>query len=87
VSDLRGHSRTRWPEHVLIISLFFGVVVPGGPDADGEELCFDMSPVLVFPPFVILIFYKHVDSLTTLPRRGLTISMSKTRIKPGYSDV
>ena len=87
MSDLRGYSRTRWPEYLLIVSLFFSVVVPGGPVADGEELCFDQAPVLIFPPFVILVFYKYVNSLTTLSRRGLTISMSKTRDKLGYSDV
>jgi hypothetical protein len=86
VSDLRGYSRTREPEHVLIVLFFFSVVVPGGP-VDGEELAFDVSPVLIFPRLVILIFYTYVNSLTILLRRGSTFSMSETRDKPGYSDV
>ncbi|KAH9988933.1 hypothetical protein BJV77DRAFT_1019249 [Russula vinacea] len=32
----------------------YHVVVPGGPVADGEELCFDQAPVLIFPPFTWL---------------------------------
>jgi hypothetical protein len=67
-----------------MVLLFFSVVVPGGP-VDGRELAFDESALLIVPPRVILIFYTHVNSLTTLPRRGSPISMSKTRNKPGYS--
>jgi hypothetical protein len=51
VSDLRGHSRT---EQVLIDSLFFSVVVPYIL-VDGKELAFDRSPLLIIPPFVIII--------------------------------
>jgi hypothetical protein len=86
VSGLRGQSRTCQPERVPIVSLFFSIVVPGGP-TDGGELCFDRSASLVYPPRVTLIFYAHVNSLTTLPRRGLTISMSKSGDRPGYSNV
>ena len=48
------------------VVLFFSVVVSGGPNADGQELCFDQSPRLVFPPLVILIFYtcQLIDSVT-----------------------
>ena len=52
MSDLRGHSRT---EQVLIDSLFFSVVVPGPLVDGGKKLAFDRSPLLIIPPFVIII--------------------------------
>ena len=41
-------------------------MVPGGPIVDGEELCFDQSPVLILPPLVILIFHTRqlIDNVT-----------------------
>ena len=43
-----------------MVSLFFSIVVPGGP-FDGRELTVDLSPSQITPPHVILIFYTHVN--------------------------
>ncbi|KAH9988935.1 hypothetical protein BJV77DRAFT_964163 [Russula vinacea] len=52
---VQGNRQPReWSLYKATGPFAYHVVVSGGPNADGQELCFDQSPRLVFPPLTWL---------------------------------